>query len=272
MSDEQGAAPAVADKTALEGVQEQGSSALTEPKQSATEGTTEPLAEGAAAELPGWMAQLHGDLKTESKLTQFKSVDDLGKSYLELERKLGKSIVMPGEGATAEDVAAFRKAIGTPEKPEDYKLEKVELPNNVELDGEWEKELRELAHKLNLSQAQLGGLHQWYFKNLASEMQVVKTTAEQAHQALRKEMGSEYDAAKTYIKRAVDKFLTPEAELLFARSGLGNHPDILKLFLAIGKGMGEHLFAEGTPPPATETKPFGKRSDKELAELLYGEK
>ena len=268
MATEQGAAPdkdtAVTSKDTG-----QGSSALTASAEAATQTASPPLAGDGPAKPPAWIAQLEGDLQKDEKLTQYKSISELAKAYREAEGKLGKAVIVPGDKASAEEMAAFRKAVGVPEKPEDYKLEKVKLPGQVELDGEWNKELKALAHKLNLSQGQLGGLHEWYFNNLAAEMQLVKTTAEQAHQTLRKEMGADYDAGKTYMKRAVDKFLTPEVEVLFNRSGLGNHPGILKMFVTIGKTMGEHVFAEGSRGERTESEPFGKRSDQKLAETLY---
>lgn len=230
----------------------------------------------STAALPhAWMNGLTAEQKTNADLVKSlskfeKGIPDLAKSYVELEAKLGKALVVPGEKATAEELASFRKAVGVPEKPEDYKLEKVEIPG-LDFSDDWDKQLKAQAHKLNLSQGQLDGLSQWYFKNLAAEMQVVKTTAEQAHTALRKEMGVDYDAGMTYMKRATEKFLSPSTSVLFARSGLGNHPDILKMFVAIGKAMGEHMFAEGSRGEKSETSPFGRRSESEIAKVLYSE-
>jgi len=258
-------APPAKEQSALTGVE-------------AEKSTEQSLAAGVTLELPhAWMEGLTKEQKADADLVKLlskfeKGIPDLTRSYAELEKKLGQSFTIPNDGATPEELATFRKAIGTPEKPEDYKLEKVELPNNVEMDGEWEKELRALAHKLNLSQGQLESLHEWYFKNLAAEMQVVKTTVDEAEKALRKQMGAGYNEARAHMKRATDKFLTPEADMLFARSGLGNHPEILKMFLDIGKAMGEHFFAEGSPAAETEGAPFGARTDEELAEALYGKK
>jgi len=272
MATDQGAAPDK-DTAAASKDTGQGSSALTASDSTATQAAASSLTDGGSAKPPAWIAQLEGDLQKDEKLTQYKSISELAKAYKEAEGKLGKAIVLPGEKASAEEMATFRKATGVPEKPEDYKLEKVELPGQLELDGKWSKELKELAHKLNLSQGQLGGLHDWYFKNLVAEMQVVKTTAEQAHQLLRKEMGAtDYDAGMTYMNRATKKFLTPEGAVLYARTGMGNHPETLKMWIAIGKAMGEHFFAEGSRGEKTETAVIGKRTDAELAEALYGKK
>ncbi len=274
MANEQAAGP-VKDNPPAGGTPAKDATALTG---ATTTSTPSSLTTGATPELPhAWMTGLTTEQKADADLVKSlskfeKGIPDLAKSYVELEKKAGQAIVLPGEKATPEEMARFRKAVGVPEKPEDYKLEKVELPNGNELDGQWDKELRALAHKLNLSQGQLGGLHEWYFKNLVAEMQLVKTTAEQATATLRKEMGVEYEAAVTYKTRAVDKFLNPTTKVLFERSGLGNHPEILKMFMAIGKAMGEHFFAEGNRGQRVEEAPFGKRSDAELAAALYGDK
>ncbi|MGB1548470.1 MAG: hypothetical protein ACPHIA_08080, partial [Alphaproteobacteria bacterium] len=50
-------------------------------------------------------------------------VDALLKSYQELERKLGAMVRMPGENATEEEIHSFRKALGVPASPDEYKLE-----------------------------------------------------------------------------------------------------------------------------------------------------
>lgn len=142
-------------------------SVLTAEKTTAAEGTAS-LTKGAAeASPPAWMAQLPSDLKADQSLTKFATIGDLGKSYKELEGKLGKVAVLPDEKASAEEWAAYRKAIGIPEKPEDYKLEKVQLPKPLELDPKAVTEYLALAHKLNMTSEQVKAIHTWYYQNLA---------------------------------------------------------------------------------------------------------
>jgi hypothetical protein len=181
----------------------------------------------------------------------------------------GKKGAIPGEKASADEMATFRKAIGVPEKPEDYKLEKVKLPNDEELDPGWDKNLRALAHKINISQGQLAELHKWYFADLAEAMRFVKTSTQEAHAILRKELGADYEVAMTCKTRAVNKFLSEAAATRFEKTGLGNDPEIIKMFAAIGKAMGDHVFAEGTRGEKPETSEVGHRTDQQLAEILY---
>ncbi len=244
-----------------------------------TKGTTQaPSAPSATSSLPhAWMNGLTTEQKANADLikglSQFeKGIPDLVGYFASAEGAKGKTVAVPSEGATKEEWAAFRKAIGVPEKPEDYKLEAVKLPNEEKLDPAWEKDLRALAQKINLSQGQLAELHKWYFGGLAEAMRFVKTTAKEAHAVLRKEMGADYDIAMTAKTRAVKKFFDDELAVLFERTGLGNHPRVLKMFAAIGKELGDHVFAEGSRGEKTETGIAGARTDAQLAELLYGKK
>ena len=44
------------------------------------------------------------------------------KSYLELERKLAAMVAVPDEAADPETIARFRRALGVPERPDDYQI------------------------------------------------------------------------------------------------------------------------------------------------------
>jgi hypothetical protein len=44
------------------------------------------------------------------------------KSYLELERKLATMVAVPGDDPEPEAVARFRRALGVPERPDDYQI------------------------------------------------------------------------------------------------------------------------------------------------------
>lgn len=73
-----------------------------------------PANEASAAELPA---------KFRDPETGEVMLDKLLKSYLALEKRVGRSVQLPGEGADAEQMGAFHRALGVPEKPEDYCIE-----------------------------------------------------------------------------------------------------------------------------------------------------
>jgi len=241
---------------------------------SEAEGTDTSLTQSAAPELPDkWMAALDSDLKSDKDavklLENFKrGLPDIAKAYVELKRK-PEGLRIPDATATTEEMAAFRKAIGVPENPTDYKLEKPDLPEDLEIDPQWDEELRKKAHELNMTQGQTEELRQWYFKRFVSDMKPVKTTMEEANKLLRKEWGTDYEVAQAYKARAVKKFLTPELSVLFGKTGIGNHPAVLKMFKAIGQAMSDHFFAEGSRGERPEAAAFGQRSQSQIADILY---
>lgn len=258
MADEQ-AASLVTDNSQAAGDTGQGGSALTAGKTTAATGTP-PLAAGATeASPPAWMAQLPSDLKADQSLTKFATIGDLGKSYKELEGKLGKAVVLPDEKASAEEWAAYRKAMGVPEKSEDYKLDKVQLPEPLKVDAKSEAEYLALAHKLHMTNDQAKALHSWYYQNLARDTKVVKTSMAEAEAIMAKEMGADWAAGKTYMERAFATFGDPETAKLFDFTGLGNHPGVIRMFVKMGKAISDHPFVEGR----------SERTETDRAHILY---
>ncbi len=78
-------------------------------------------------------------------------VDDLAKSYCELERHLGGSVKIPDESADDAEIARFRQALGVPENPDGYELQLDE--ESLEADPEVNRRLHEAG--FSQSQAQL---------------------------------------------------------------------------------------------------------------------
>jgi hypothetical protein len=96
-----------------------------------------------------------------AKLARFKTENDLGKSYLELEKRLGASVVLPGKNAKPEDVEAFYEKLGRPKSPDGYELDPVFLPDNVSQTDPGNKEFRKIAHEIGLSKVQAKALNKW---------------------------------------------------------------------------------------------------------------
>ena len=269
MAEDQAAGPAK-DNPPAGGTPAKDASALT----GSTTSTTSSLTTGATPELPhAWMTGLTTEQKADADLVKSlskfeKGIPDLAKSYAELEKKVGQAIVFPGEKASPEEMARFRKQVGVPEKSDDYKLEKISLPNGLEINGQETKELLALAHKLNISQGQLSAVYNWFGENLKAETQALMGSAEEATRVLRKRWGSEFDANTTLKMRLVNK-MPPVLVAKIDRVGLGNDPDFIDWVTAQSKAMGEHFFAEGSRGERLETAPVGKRNEQQLAGVLY---
>lgn len=90
----------------------------------------DPPADGGAPQVPGaseptnWRQAYAGDDPAALKRAErFATEADFFKSYREMESRLrsGRAMTLPDD-ATPEEISAFRKAAGVPEKPEDYGL------------------------------------------------------------------------------------------------------------------------------------------------------
>ena len=61
-----------------------------------------------------------------------------------------------------------------------------------------------------------------------------------------KEFGGEKLAENlATAKKAMDAFATPELRTLLDESGLGNHPEVIRMFYRTGKAMSEDRFVTG---------------------------
>ena len=207
--------------------------------------------EGAGAgDAPAWMAQLDKDLQGNERLTQFKTIGEMGKAFLDTEGKVKNAVVLPGENATDEERAGFYNKLGRPEKVEGYGLKKPEkLPEGVPYSPEIVSAFGNLAFEAGLTKTQAAKIHDWYYGAVAkgAEMQTKADEKElnDSVNSLKNEWkGDEYKKNTEVAIRGFKTFSKDieGAELLLetAKIGntkLGNHPAFLKLFHSIGMAI-----------------------------------
>lgn len=162
----------------------------------------------------------------------------------------------PNAGAKpAEGDPQAGKGTGAPEKYEAFKL-----PEGVALDAEVETEVSTLAREANLPQEKaqkfvdLGG--KLVTKALADQKAQSESAFKDAFGSLPsewgaalqadKEIGGEaFEANKALASKALGAFGTPEFSRLLAVSGLGNHPEIVRFAIRVGKAISEDKLAAG---------------------------
>ncbi|EGA1174990.1 TPA: peptidase [Escherichia coli] len=147
--------------------------------------------------------------------------------------------------------------------PEKYEFQAAE---GVELDTEALKEFEPVARELNLTNEQAQKLVDAYPKILAGVQQrqaeAWQKTIEQwaADVKADKEIGGDKLISNlSAAQRALDQFGTPELKEYLNTTGLGNHPDLVKTFVKIGKAMSEDGMVTG-----------GNEGQRSAAEVLYG--
>lgn len=171
----------------------------------------------------------------------------------------------PADGQKQEgDKPTEKKESDKPEgAPEKYEFQAAE---GVELDTEALKEFEPVAREMNLTNEQAQKLVDVYPKILAGVQQrqaeAWQQTTEQwaADVKADKEIGGDkLPSNLSAAQRALDQFGTPELKEYLNTTGLGNHPDLVKTFVKIGKAMSEDGMVTG-----------GNDGQRSAAEVLYG--
>ena len=210
-------------------------------------------------------SQMPPGLREEPSLKTFDSVDKLAKSYVNAVKMIGGNpdnmVAIPDEGEKWDD---FYNKIGRPEKANDYQFG----DENGELDG-----FREFAHDTGLTQDQASNILKLYGD--------IQEEQEEAHQngleelrtnttmELQKEWGKNYDGKMDYAKRAFAQFASPELSQLMDESGMGNHPEMLRVFAKVGELMGEDSLVVGTGLGSSQLSP--EQAQQEI-QALYSDK
>lgn len=185
-------------------------------------------------------------LAEEPSLQNFDSVDKLAKSYTHLVKKMGvpaeQLLRLPQAGEPMDEVY---NALGRPETYENYDMGEY-APETTE-------DFRQLAHQIGLNNDQANVLFDAYVNAMAGQQEQEQSAFEQFEventQALQKEWGGSFDKNVELARRAFMNFATPEAVEIMEQTGLGNHPEILKVFSRIGELLQEDSVLPGSSTP-----------------------
>lgn len=198
---------------------------------------------------PDWAADWRekmagGDEKELKRLQRFKSPVDVYKSARELEKKMSSGDIKAklAVDATPEQITAWRKENGIPEKPEGY-LEK--LPSGLVI-GDEDKPMLESfladVHGENAPPAVVAKALDWYYRQqeevIAAQAQEDNNYNQKSVDLLRAEWGAEYRGNINSIRSFLDQAPatddgTPLKDLLMGArlsdgTMLGNNPAALK--------------------------------------------
>jgi len=213
---------------------------------------------GNSTEQPKWMDQLEGDLKANKTLYRFKSASDAVKSFVELEGKQGSMISKPGPEATAEEKSRFNAYLsGGVTTPDDYDLSAAKLPDTVKLTDAGVSELRKLAFENGWTMEAAVKAVEWDAQRQAEAVKEARrqtaSDKKAGVEALKADWGTDYDANLVRAKQATTKYGSEGLNKLLQESGLGNHPDMVRMMAGIGEAT-----AEGNAPiGGTRPKPTG---------------
>jgi hypothetical protein len=196
--------------------------------------------------------------KDRARLAKFKTGNDLAKSYLHLESKLGAAVTLPGKDATAEERDAFYTRLGRPESKDGYELDTLFLADGITKDSETENRIRDIAFDLGLNKDNARRLHKTFIDLANRGAAMVKDMKEKARDTLRKEWSGEYDKNISLIGSVLRKYGDAQT-IQYMNSGPGNDPVMLRLLAKFGKTISPDTLETGSIPSAAEEQDDGAR-------------
>jgi hypothetical protein len=199
--------------------------------------------ETGEVKLAAWTEQVSKEIRENPELAKelepFKKLDDLVKAHFEQKKKSA----VPGKDARPEEVAAFWKQLGHPEKPEGYSLAKEQSAGTF----------LAAAHAARLTDEQASSLWKETSSN-QERLVAAQQAAQQAElnaslEALKKEHGEKFNQAIELFDRAVGNTSAANSPLMIQllNAGLAGNQTVIKAFIALGEAQQE----SGSPPSGT---------------------
>jgi hypothetical protein len=152
-----------------------------------------------------------------------------------------KGLLPPGENATPEERAAFRKeatkAMGVPEKLEDYK---IELPKDANVDPArieaWKKNL----HLLGVPPENAARIFESYMQEEAAAQAAETKKLSDWENETKQRLGANLDRDLNFARATVREF-DKDGKLgaLLDETGLGSNPEVVSLLAKVGMMLGE---------------------------------
>ena len=211
-----------------------------------------------ANEKLGWIGTLPEETRKtipeeftkDPNITKYKTADEFLKGHQNAVKKLGeKGVIIPKEGAPQEEWDAYHKALGKPDKPEEYKLTplanvhpKIKEKMNPQSEAFFKAEM----HKMNIPQGTADKLYTWYFdassKAMAMQEKEQDDAIKSGEAALRQELGEKYDATLAMTQKMVAHY--GGKDVINKLGKLGSDPVIVKMFAKIAANFSEDQIAK----------------------------
>lgn len=219
----------------------------------AEEPTKAPVVEAPAADQFSWKKGLNPDLKNSPTLQKFDDTQEgLGKaieSHLSLEKMLGQDKVpIPKNAEDTEGWSRFSKAMGIPDKAEDYGLQDIKLPDAVQEVAFSKQKFADIVHSFKLTPNQANGLWkaynelsmEQYNKYVQENEKTMQTTVNQ----LRSEWGDAYETNVDLGQTVINKFAESKEDNDYMTSLMTKDPRSIKFLSRIGNQFAENKIGE----------------------------
>jgi hypothetical protein len=186
---------------------------------------------GKEVKLAAWTQQISREYRENpeyaAELANLGKLDDLVKGYFEARGKTD----IPGTDAKPEELTAFWRRLGYPEKPENYSVSKEK---NAET-------FISAAHAARLTDEQATALWKSVSEGTARQaaaiQQAQQAEFEATDAALRKEYGDKYSYALEMFNRGIGR--NGSLKALIRGAGLAGKQEVIRAFIALGESMQE---------------------------------
>ena len=223
---------------------------------------SEPAQEQAPA-TNDWRSSLPEDIREDPSLQPLQDVNALAKSYVHSQKMLGADkVVVPGKYATPDEWRSFYHKVGLPQEVNDYEVTSA----NTDVDEEFFKDYKEASHKAGVLPSQAQEMFNWYLDKASAEVQRQEVEEEQSIEnslkTLQTDWGNAYEVKLNAARNAVNHFGDDGLKDYLDSSGLGNNPNLIKVFSKIGETLSDDSF-KGDSNPGN----YGRTPEQAQAEI-----
>ena len=226
-----------------------------------------------------WRQELAGeDEKALKQLERLNSPKDLGKSWLEAQKKISSykpAVEKPGAEATPEQVKAYRESLGVPDDPSGYNLDFEDgtvIGEDIkpQLDG-----FLKYAHDKHLPPGQVKDTLSWYMKDVQEQQESLKLANDEARiegtAELRSEWGGEFQGNMNAVHTLFNNAPEGTMEKLLNSTGpdglkFANSADNIRWLVGLAKDLNPQ--ATLVPPGPDQAASIDKEIE-DLQKLMH---
>lgn len=196
-----------------------------------------------------WKSNLSPDYVNSPTMQKFPDTKDgfnnAVKSHLELEKMMGHDrVVIPKDEKDSDGWNKLAKALGVPDKAEQYGLPDVSVPETFKGLSFNKREFAEVAHSLKLTPGQTKTLWETYtskaMDGYGKALQEHKKQMEQVVNQMRSEWGDSYESNVELGQMVINKFSGDKETEDYVTASLVKDPRGIKFLSKIGSQFAEN--------------------------------
>lgn len=170
-------------------------------------GTTE----GVVTDAKPWLTSVPTDLRGHDVFKEIDKPEGVYQKLIELSEKSKSMVQIPGENATEQQIADYRKSIGVPETIDKYSIEKPEVPEGLFYDEAYVKEFVNVLFEEGIPLKQAQKIHDTLTKNTFKTQQAFiewdkKRKADNVS-VLEKEWGADFKKKNAETHEVLSRFI-----------------------------------------------------------------